>query len=723
MNLKVSIIRLFSLIMTLIIALSSALLATDSFSVSAANLKEEQGVAPGGANVSIEETSFSNNYKVNANRNFILRKGAGSSYSKIKTIKKGTVLYITQNSKGYWVKAKDSSGTEGYVPTKCINKASGSSIVMKSTTLDVVNMRRGAGTNYSVITTIPKGTRVSAIDNSNLKWFKISYGGKTGYISNSYAYMMFIIPSTISTTSKGPLSLKYSSVKMYKDCYFQIPATNTTKESIKWSSSNNSVASITSDGIIYGKKTGTTTIKAKTSSKTVSCTLKVANMSGSVNISNKSYTANRAKTIYLTSSTSGVKWSSSDTGVATVKDGLVLCKKAGKAVIYAKTATGWATCLVTVKGREAVRFTYANPNSAPKNSKVTFVAITDKLRTAVKFVVTKGSKKYTVVASSKTASGDTYVWKGSKKLTVSGKYTVVAYSQYNGKWLKSNGSYGKAFVTKVNSNTATSCEERHASNSIISFIANNEGFLSNAIYDPLTNFPCLTVGYGRVVYAGESFYNGMTKDEAMAYLVDSVETDGYVSKTNRFLIDNKIKFNQRQFDAIVSLVYNCGTGILTNDSDIRNLFFNTYPSSGTNLTKGKITAKCALRKGAGASYGKIKVLSKNAKVTLLSAQLYNNSWYKVKDSSGKTGYISYKALKVTSFSTAGTRDLRNTIKQDFVDNTFCYHHAGGVCYWGLLYRRIDECEIFYHGDYTRDGYKNKYNFDYYCTSLDPSFGC
>ena len=43
----------------------------------------------------------------------------------------------------------------------------------------------------------------------------------------------------------------------------------------------------------------------------------------------------------------------------------------------------------------------------------------------------------------------------------------------------------------------------------------------------------------------------MTKDEAMAYLVESVETDGYVSKTNRFLLDNKIKFNQRQFDAIV----------------------------------------------------------------------------------------------------------------------------------------------------------------------------
>ena len=133
---------------------------------------------------------------------------------------------------------------------------------------------------------------------------------------------------------------------------------------------------------------------------------------------------------------------------------------------------------------------------------------------------------------------------------------------------------------------------------------------------------------------------------------------------------------------------------MTNDSDIRNLFFNTYPSSGTNLTKGKITAKCALRKGAGASYGKINVLSKNAKVTLLSAQLYNNSWYKVKDSSGQTGYISYKAPKLTSFSTAGPRAFLDTINQDFVDNIFCYHHAGGVCYRGLLYRRIDESESF-----------------------------
>ena len=53
--------------------------------------------------------------------------------------------------------------------------------------------------------------------------------------------------------------------------------------------------------------------------------------------------------------------------------------------------------------------------------------------------------------------------------------------------------------------------------------------------------------------------------------IKTVETDGYVTKVNNFLLGNKIKFNQRQFDALVTLVYNCGTGILSNDSDIINM--------------------------------------------------------------------------------------------------------------------------------------------------------
>ena len=47
-----------------------------------------------------------------------------------------------------------------------------------------------------------------------------------------------------------------------------------------------------------------------------------------------------------------------------------------------------------------------------------------------------------------------------------------------------------------------------------------------------------------------------------------------------------------------------------------------------------------------------------------------------------------------------------------------YHHAGGQCYYGLLYRRADELEMFLYGDYISDGSRNKYGFPSpYCISF------
>ncbi len=746
MNSKGIINKILSMVFVLSISISVFFMDT----ASAANVTKESVSAT--SNVSKTSSSkakktsaksttksYSNKYKVTATKTINIYKGAGTKYGVVSKISKGTTLYITKNSSGNWVSVKTSKAAAGYVQTKYINKTSGSSISMTCKTKDNVNLRKGAGTNYSVLTVVPKGKTVSVVTNSNPSWTKAKYGSKTGYLSNTYVTLIFKIPATHTTPPKstpstpdtaakpsngGTFTLKYRTPSMYKGCYYQnAVVSNTTGETIKWYSSNSSIATVDSYGIIYGKKTGSVTITAKTTHKTIRFTLKVKKPSRSVNISNKSYTANRDKTIYLGSSTSGAKWTSLDTNYATVSGGLVKCKKAGKVVILAKVSGGWASCVVTVKGREAVRFTYSNPNSAPKNSKVTFIAITDKIRTGVKFVISKGKTSYTVKATSKQASGDTYIWKGSKKLTSPGSYKVIAYSKYGNKWSKSTGSYGKAFVTSVGNKSTTSCEQRHASNEIISFISNYEGFLSKAIFDPLTNFPCLTVGYGRVIYVGESFYNNMTKSEAMAYLVESVETDGYVSKVNSFLLDNKIKFNQQQFDSLVSFVYNCGPGVLTSDSDIRSVLFNTHPSSQANPTKGKTSTKCNMRKKASGTAAVVKVVPSGTSVTLLSGKAYSGSYYYVKDSSGKKGYIPYKALNVTSFNSKGTRDLCNTNKKNYINNFFCYHHAGGVCYYGLLYRRIDECEIFFHGDYARDGEKNKCNFNFRCTSHNPSFGC
>ena len=60
----------------------------------------------------------------------------------------------------------------------------------------------------------------------------------------------------------------------------------------------------------------------------------------------------------------------------------------------------------------------------------------------------------------------------------------------------------------------------------------------------------------------------------------------------------------------------------------------------------------------------------------------------------------------------GERNL-NYVNQSVLQRRWLQlHHAGGNCIWGLLYRRIDEVEMFCYGDYKQDGRNNKYGMSY-----------
>lgn len=48
-----------------------------------------------------------------------------------------------------------------------------------------VNLRKGPGTNYGIITAIPEGTRVELLS-ANGSWCKVKYGSQIGYVSRSY---------------------------------------------------------------------------------------------------------------------------------------------------------------------------------------------------------------------------------------------------------------------------------------------------------------------------------------------------------------------------------------------------------------------------------------------------------------------------------------------------------------------------------------------------------
>jgi GH24 family phage-related lysozyme (muramidase) len=263
-----------------------------------------------------------------------------------------------------------------------------------------------------------------------------------------------------------------------------------------------------------------------------------------------------------------------------------------------------------------------------------------------------------------------------------------------------------------------SYESRYATTALINDIASFEGFLSTVTPDNLAGgIP--TVGYGRVVYAGSSFYNGMTKKEAYAYLVKTVNESGFTSQTNKFLTENKIKFNQRQFDALVDFSYNLGAYALTNHEDLSGLLLDSY-GKASNENKGFVNSlNVYLTKSAETSGEKIKSVDAGTDVTLVSSDLYNEKWYKVKLSDGTTGYMLKSKITLRTTSTT-VRNLNNVSYKDFVKNFLPYHHSSGNCYYGLLYRRIDEAEMFFFGDYTANGKQNNYKISYNCSS-DSSF--
>lgn len=110
-----------------------------------------------------------------------------------------------------------------------------------------------------------------------------------------------------------------------------------------------------------------------------------------------------------------------------------------------------------------------------------------------------------------------------------------------------------------------------------------------------------------------------------------------------------------------------------------------------------------LRKGPSTENTAISVMKFNERVEVLSEN--NNGWYKVRTSDDLVGYCAAQFLTVEDL------DVRNSASRDDFAKAFLeYNKAGGRFIRGLLNRRIEELQIYFYGDYARDGGKNKYNF-------------
>ena len=144
------------------------------------------------------------------------------------------------------------------------------------------------------------------------------------------------------------------------------PSNATGDKTVKWSSSNEAVAAVDSNGKVTAKKAGTAVITATSSNgKTAGCTVtvkqkEIAITGISLNKSTTSLTEGESETLTATITPSNatgdktVKWSSSNEAVAAVdSNGKVTAKKAGTAVITATSSNGKsASCTVTVKQKD-----------------------------------------------------------------------------------------------------------------------------------------------------------------------------------------------------------------------------------------------------------------------------------------------------------------------------------------------------------------------------------
>ncbi len=108
-----------------------------------------------------------------------LRYGAGTMYAKVGECGRGTRLEILDERDNWYQVQVAGSERVGWMSKNYI------SLGLEAKTTGRVNLRRGAGTGYTVIRTLSNGQNVT-VTWVGEKWSKVNVDGEDGYISNSY---------------------------------------------------------------------------------------------------------------------------------------------------------------------------------------------------------------------------------------------------------------------------------------------------------------------------------------------------------------------------------------------------------------------------------------------------------------------------------------------------------------------------------------------------------
>ncbi|MBE5962425.1 MAG: hypothetical protein E7256_13790 [Lachnospiraceae bacterium] len=169
----------------------------------------------------------------------------------------------------------------------------------------------------------------------------------TAKFSNAETSCKITVVKTAITLNKKTASIEHGET-------ITLSATVSTASQVTWKSSKTSVATVDKNGVITGKKPGTTTITASADGSKATCTITVKSPSLSLNKS--SIVLYRSQTASITAKVSSnllPSFKSNKKSVATVdENGRITAVKHGTAVITATIDGVSKTCTVTVKQPE-----------------------------------------------------------------------------------------------------------------------------------------------------------------------------------------------------------------------------------------------------------------------------------------------------------------------------------------------------------------------------------
>ncbi len=263
----------------------------------------------------------------------------------VKGIKAGTVTITATSKRNKKVVAKckvtvinpsiklssksltlNSVGEKNKATLKATVKGASKTITWKSSNTKIVTVDK-----YGNLTAKKKGSAtITATSNGKSATSKVTV----------------IVPSIAITASKASIYSAGTGSTVTLKAYSDGIAKTAT-----WTSSNKSVATVNSKGVVTGKKAGTVTITAKIGRKTIKCTVTVKTQSLTLSKSSLSLYPNQ--TYALKGNAVGksrtVSWTTSNSKVATVSGGVVTARAAGVAYIYAKANGLTVSCKITVK--------------------------------------------------------------------------------------------------------------------------------------------------------------------------------------------------------------------------------------------------------------------------------------------------------------------------------------------------------------------------------------